>query len=70
VVIFTARILAWALHVAARGLSQQQIEHEILNSRDLSRKGPASRRLTYAERTAVKAISVRAVKEPSLRRKH
>jgi len=30
--------MAWALHAAARGLSQEHIEHEILNSRDLSKK--------------------------------
>jgi DNA primase RepB-like protein len=32
--------MAWALHAAAHGLSREQIEHEILNSRDLSKKGP------------------------------
>jgi hypothetical protein len=44
--------MPWALHAAARGLSQEQIEHEILNSRDLSKKGPPLRRLAYAMRTA------------------
>jgi hypothetical protein len=32
--------MAWALHAAARGLSQEQIEHEILNIRDLSKRTP------------------------------
>ena len=52
--IFTAR----AVHAAASGLSQEQIEHEILNSRDLSKKGPPLRRLAYATRTARKAIAL------------
>ena len=43
---------------AARGLSQEQIEHEILNSRDLSKKGPPLLRLAYAIRTASKAIAL------------
>jgi len=30
--------MAWALHTAARGISREQIEQEILNSRDLSKK--------------------------------
>ena len=32
--------MAWAVHAAARGLSREEIEYEILNSRDLSKKGP------------------------------
>jgi hypothetical protein len=52
--------MAWALHAAARGLSREQIEHEILNGRDLSKKGSAPRRLAYAERTAIKAITLSA----------
>jgi hypothetical protein len=52
--------MAWALHAAARGLSQHQIEHEILNSRDLSKKGAPLRRLAYAMRTASKAIALSA----------
>jgi hypothetical protein len=52
--------MAWALHAAARGLSLEQIEHEILNSRDLSKKGPPPRRLAYAMRTASKAIVLSA----------
>ena len=45
---------------AARGLSPEQIEHEILNGRDLSNKGPPLRRLAYAIRTATKAIALSA----------
>jgi hypothetical protein len=45
---------------AARGLSREQIEHEILNSRDLSKKGPPLHRLAYATRTASKAIDMSA----------
>jgi hypothetical protein len=58
--------MAWALHAAARGLSQEQIENEALNSRDLSKKGPPLRRLGHAQRTASKAIALSAIKEPSL----
>jgi len=52
--------MAWSLHEAARGLSREQIEHEILNSRDPSKKGPPVRRLAYAMRTATKAIALSA----------
>jgi hypothetical protein len=52
--------MAWALHAAAHGLSQKRIEYEILNSRDLSKKGPPLRRLAYATRTASKAIALAA----------
>jgi hypothetical protein len=50
--------MAWAVHAAANGLSREQIEHEILNSRDLSKKGPPLRQLAYAIRTASKAIAL------------
>jgi len=49
--------MAWALHAASRGLSEQQITDEIPHARDLSRKGGPARQLDYAERTAVKAVS-------------
>jgi diadenosine tetraphosphate (Ap4A) HIT family hydrolase len=49
--------MAWALHAASRGLSEQQIRDEILNARDLSKKGRIQRQLNYAERTAIKALS-------------
>jgi hypothetical protein len=59
--------MAWALQAVRHGLSQEQIEHEILNSRDLSKKGPPLRRLAYAERTARKAGALSAQeKEGSL----
>jgi len=59
--------MAWAVHAAAHGLSREQIEHEILNGRDLSKKGPPLRRLAYAVRTARKAIDLSTQeKEPSL----
>ena len=59
--------MAWAVHAAARGLSREQIEYEILNNRDLSKKGPPLRRLAYAVRTARKAIDLSTQeKEPSL----
>jgi len=48
--------MAWALHAASRGLSEQQIRDEILSARDLSKKGRIQRRLRYAERTANKAL--------------
>ena len=50
--------MAWALQAAARGLSQEQIEDEILNGRDLSKKGSSQRRLAYVTRTASKAIAL------------
>jgi hypothetical protein len=55
--IFTARIRRELYMLVGRGLSQEQIEHEILNSRDLSKKGPPLHRLAYATRTPSKAIA-------------
>jgi RepB DNA-primase from phage plasmid len=49
--------MAWALHAASRGFSEQQIRNEILRCRDLSKKGRIQRQLNYAERTANKALS-------------
>ena len=48
--------MAWALHAASRGLSEQQIIDEILRARDLSKKGRAQRQVNYAGRTAIKAL--------------
>jgi len=48
--------MAWALHAASRGLSEQQIRDEILHSRDLSKKGRIQRQVGYAKRTANKAL--------------
>ncbi len=49
--------MAWALHAASRGLSEQEIEAEILHARDLSKKGGTRRQLEYARRTAEKAVA-------------
>jgi len=48
--------MAWALHAASRGLSEQQIREQILQARDLSKKGRIQRQVDYAERTANKAF--------------
>ena len=48
--------MAWALHAASRGLSEQQIRDEIFHSRDLSKKGRIQRQVSYAQRTANKAL--------------
>jgi hypothetical protein len=48
--------MAWALHAASRGLSEQQMRDEILHSRDLSKKAGIQRQLSYARRTATKAL--------------
>ncbi len=48
--------MAWAKHAAGRGLTLEQIKDELLNGRDLSKKGSRKRQLEYAERTARKAI--------------
>jgi RepB DNA-primase from phage plasmid len=48
--------MAWAKHAAGRGFTLEQIKDELLNGRDLSKKGSRKRQLEYAERTARKAI--------------
>jgi hypothetical protein len=48
--------MAWALQAASRGFSEQQIRDEILNARDLSKKGRIQRQVSYADRTANKAL--------------
>jgi RepB DNA-primase from phage plasmid len=48
--------MAWALHAASRGLSEQQIRNQILNVRDLTKKGGPQRQINYARRTANKAL--------------
>jgi hypothetical protein len=50
--------MAWALHAASRGLPERQISDEILHARDLSKKGRVQRQVNYAERTAIKALSI------------
>jgi hypothetical protein len=49
--------MAWALHAASRGLSEEEIEAEILHARDLSKKGGIRRQMEYARRTAAKALT-------------
>src|SRR6266851_10014075 len=49
--------MAWAIHAASRGLSQEEIRAEILHARDLSKKGRRGRQFQYAHRTAAKAVS-------------
>ena len=48
--------MAWAVHAAIRGLSEDQIRNEILSARDLSKKGRIQRQIDYAQRTAIKAV--------------
>jgi len=48
--------MAWAKHAAGCGLTLEQIKAELLNGRDLSKKGSRKRQLEYVERTARKAI--------------
>jgi hypothetical protein len=48
--------MAWAKHAAGRGLTLEQIKDELLNGRDLSKKGSRKRQVEYAQRTAEKAL--------------
>jgi hypothetical protein len=48
--------MAWAKYAAGCGLRLEQIKDELLNGRDLSKKGNRKRQLEYAERRARKAI--------------
>ena len=48
--------MAWARHAARRGCTMEEIKDELLEGRDLSKKGSRKRQLEYAERTARKAI--------------
>jgi hypothetical protein len=48
--------LAWAIHAASSGLALEEIKNELLNGRDLSKKGNLKRRVEYASRTAQKAL--------------
>jgi hypothetical protein len=50
--------MAWALHAASRGLTEEQIRDEILSARDLSKKGHWARQRDYAKRTAIKAVTI------------
>ena len=49
--------LAWAKHAAGSGLTLEQIGAELLNGRDLSKKGDQKRQLDYVARTAKKAFT-------------
>jgi hypothetical protein len=48
--------MAWAKHAAGCGLTLEQIKDELLNSRDLSKKGNRKRQVEYVVRTAEKAL--------------
>ena len=48
--------MAWAKHAAGSGMTLEQIKAELLDGRDLSKKGNSRRQMEYAERTASKAI--------------
>src|SRR5216684_3344739 len=48
--------MAWAKHAAGCGLTKEQIKAELLNGRDLSKKGDHKRQVEYVTRTAEKAL--------------
>jgi len=48
--------MAWARHAAGRGLSAAEIRAELMQGRDLSKKGNLKRQREYVERTAGKAV--------------
>jgi hypothetical protein len=48
--------MAWAKHAAGCGLTLEQIKTELLDGRDLGKKGSRKRQVEYAERTARKAV--------------
>jgi len=48
--------MAWAKHAAGCGLTLGQIKAELLNGRDLSKKGDHKRQVEYVTRTAEKAL--------------
>jgi DNA primase RepB-like protein len=48
--------MAWARHAAGMGLSTSEIRAEIMQVRDLAKKGSVKRQREYAERTAGKAV--------------
>ncbi|MGO9061911.1 MAG: DNA-primase RepB domain-containing protein [Candidatus Binataceae bacterium] len=54
--------MAWSKHAAGCGLTFEQIKDELLNGRDLGKKGSRKRQVEYAERTARKAIELFALK--------
>jgi hypothetical protein len=48
--------MAWALHAASHGLSEQQIRDEILHSRDLSLRWLGARELNIVNSAAVAPV--------------
>jgi hypothetical protein len=48
--------LAWAKHAASCGMTLEQIRDELLNGRDLSKKGNRKRQIEYVMRTTEKAL--------------
>jgi hypothetical protein len=48
--------MAWAKHAAASGMTLEEIRDELLNGRDLSKKGNRKRQIEYATRTTEKAL--------------
>lgn len=48
--------MAWAKHAAGCGLTLEQIKDELLNGRDLGKKGNRKRQVEYVTRTAEKAL--------------
>jgi hypothetical protein len=48
--------MAWAKHAASCGMTLEQIRDELLNGRDLSKKGNRKRQVEYVMRTTEKAL--------------
>src|SRR5712692_5519944 len=48
--------MAWSKHAAGCGLTLEQIKDELLNGRDLGKKGDHKRQVEYVTRTAEKAL--------------
>jgi hypothetical protein len=48
--------MAWAKHAAGCGVTLEQIKNELLNGRDLSKKGNRKRQIEYVMRTTEKAL--------------
>jgi hypothetical protein len=48
--------MAWAKHAASCGMTPEQIRDELLNGRDLSKKGNRKRQVEYVMRTTEKAL--------------
>jgi hypothetical protein len=48
--------MAWAKHAASCGMTLEKIRDELLNGRDLSKKGSRKRQVEYVMRTTKKAL--------------